>query len=218
MTHELVHMAFPSLPDDQHWMEEGLSTYIEPVARVQAGELPAKRIWADMVHDMPKGEPRSDDHGLDQTHTWGRTYWGGAMFCLAADVAIRKQTADRKGLRDALRAIVAAGGTIDHDWPLPQALEVGDKATGTTVLMDLYRKWGQSPETMDLDALWRDLGIVKGEGGLKFCRRSAGQGKGFDHDALIGRNCSMADSHKLGGLLSPEHNGATWPILRKSLA
>src|SRR6202007_2508514 len=35
MTHELVHMAFPSLPDDQHWMEEGLATYVEPIARVQ---------------------------------------------------------------------------------------------------------------------------------------------------------------------------------------
>ena len=42
MTHELVHMAFPSLPDDQHWMEEGLSTYVEPVARVQTGELKAE--------------------------------------------------------------------------------------------------------------------------------------------------------------------------------
>src|SRR5437588_6535238 len=32
-THELVHLGFPSLPDDQHWMEEGLATYIAPVAR-----------------------------------------------------------------------------------------------------------------------------------------------------------------------------------------
>ena len=28
-------MAFPSLPDDQHWMEEGLATYVEPIARVE---------------------------------------------------------------------------------------------------------------------------------------------------------------------------------------
>ena len=77
MTHELDHMAFPSLPDDQHWMEEGLATYIEPIARVQTGELQPKQIWHDMVRDMHKGEPAEGDQGVDHTHTWGRTYWGG---------------------------------------------------------------------------------------------------------------------------------------------
>ena len=110
MTHELVHMAFPSLPDDNHWMEEGQATYIEPVARVMTGELKAEDIWRDMVRDMPKGEPQgADDQGVDHTHTWARTYWGGALFCLVADVEIRRETNNRKGLRDALRAVVAAG-------------------------------------------------------------------------------------------------------------
>jgi hypothetical protein len=168
MTHELVHMAFPSLPDDQHWMEEGLATYVEPIARVQAGTLPAKQIWSDMVRDMPKGEPRSDDRGMDRTHTWGRTYWGGAMFCLVADVTIRQQTGNRKGLQDALRAIVTAGGTIDNKWPLGQALKVGDQATGTTVLSDLYQKWGDTPQTVDLPGLWTELGIVRKEGAIEF--------------------------------------------------
>ena len=93
-----------------------------------------------MMHDMHKGEPAADDLGLDHTHTWGRTYWGGAMFCLVADVEIRRETGNRKGLREALRAIVASGGTIDHDWSLPQALEIGDRATGTHVLDRYVRK------------------------------------------------------------------------------
>jgi hypothetical protein len=168
MTHELVHMAFPSLPDDQHWMEEGLSTYVEPIARVQTGELEAKMIWSDMIKGMPKGEPGPGDQGMDNTHTWGRTYWGGALFCLVADIEIRKQTANRKGLQDALRAIVAAGGTIDHNWPLPQALAIGDKATGTTVLEDQYKKWGGNPMPVDLEKLWRDLGVRNGQDGAIF--------------------------------------------------
>ena len=146
ITHELVHMAFPTLPDDQHWMEEGLATYIEPIARVQAGELPAKQIWRDMLDGMPKGEPAPGDEGLDRTHTWGRTYWGGALFCLVADVQIRIATGNRKGLQDALRAIVAAGGTIDQNWPLTRALEIGDKATGTHVLTEQYRSSSTSPQ------------------------------------------------------------------------
>jgi hypothetical protein len=32
LTHEFVHLAIPSLPDDQHWLEEGIATYVEPIA------------------------------------------------------------------------------------------------------------------------------------------------------------------------------------------
>jgi hypothetical protein len=39
MTHEFVHMALSSLPDESNWLEEGLATYVEPVARAQAGQL-----------------------------------------------------------------------------------------------------------------------------------------------------------------------------------
>jgi hypothetical protein len=167
-THELVHMAFPSLPREQHWMEEGLATYVEPIARVETGELTARRIWSDMVRDMHKGEPAADDKGLDHTHTWGRTYWGGAMFCLVADVEIRRETGNRKGLRDALRAVVAGGGTIDHDWSLLKALEIGDRATGTHVLTEMYAKWKDTPTPVDLDKLWSDLGIHSTTNGIEF--------------------------------------------------
>jgi hypothetical protein len=168
MTHELDHMAFPSLPDDQHWMEEGLATYVEPIARVESGELKPQQIWHDMVRDMHKGEPAEGDQGLDHTHTWGRTYWGGAMFCLVADVEIRRQTGNKKGLQDALRAIVAQGGAIDHEWPLDKALAIGDKATGTHVLSEQYAKWKAAPVTVDLDKLWADLGIRWNGGAVEF--------------------------------------------------
>jgi hypothetical protein len=164
-THELTHMAFPSLPREQHWMEEGLATYIEPIARVQTGELKAEQIWQDMVHGMPQGEPAAGDEGMDHTQTWGRTYWGGALFCLMADVEIRRQTGNKKGLQDALRAVVAAGGTIDHDWPLDKALAIGDQATGTHVLTAQYAAWKDSPSPVDLQKLWAELGVHAPAGG-----------------------------------------------------
>ena len=167
-THELVHMAFPSMPDDQHWIEEGLATYIEPIARVMTGELTAQTIFADMVRDMPKGEPGANDEGIDHTHTWGRTYWGGALFCLVADVEIRRETKNRKSLQDALRAIVAAGGTIDRDWDLPRALAIGDQATGTHVLIEMYNEWKDKPVPVDLPRLWNELGVVSDANGIRF--------------------------------------------------
>lgn len=171
-THELVHSAFPSMPDEQHWIEEGLATYVEPIARVMTGELKPEKIWGDMMRDMHQGEPAAGDQGVDHTHTWGRTYWGGAMFCLAADVEIRRETHNRKGLQDALRAIVDAGGTIDHDWDLPKALAVGDQATRTHVLTQMYDAWKDKPVTVDLPKLWSDLGIQSGPDGIEFVNKA----------------------------------------------
>ncbi len=167
-THELVHMAFPQMPDDQHWIEEGTATYIEPLARVMTGELTAKSVWRDMVRGMPQGEPAAGDVGMNHTHTWGRTYWGGGLFCMVADVEIRRATGNRKGLRDALQAIVAQGGTIDHDWSLDQAFAVGDRATGTTVLTEMYAAWKDKPVQVDLPKLWAELGITTNSGAIEF--------------------------------------------------
>jgi len=168
ITHELVHTALASLPDDQHWLEEGLASYVEPIARVQAGEFSAETIWTDMMHGMVNGEPGPDDRGLNNTHTWGRTYWGGALFCLVADVQIRRQTGNRRGLQDALRAIVNAGGTIDKEWPLSRLLSIGDQATGVSVLSSMYAHWSVAPVQVDLAELWTQLGIHRSERGLTF--------------------------------------------------
>jgi hypothetical protein len=168
LTHEMIHLAFPNMPRDQHWIEEGISTYVEPIARAQAGQMTAAAVWRDYARDMPKGQPDSGDEGLDNTHTWGRTYWGGALFCLAADVQIREKTHNKKGLQDALRAIRNSGGVIDQDWEIEQAFSVGDKATGTTVLRDLYRKWNNKPVTVGLDSLWKKLGVELKDGRVIF--------------------------------------------------
>ena len=161
LTHEMVHFAFPSVPERNHWIEEGSATYIEPIARAKAGILSPSRAWFEMVRDMPHGLPGPGDRGLDNTHSWGRTYWGGALFCLLADVEIRKRTATAKGLPDAMRAINLAGGTIAADWPLERALDIGDKATDGKTLMELYEKMRATPVPVDLPALWKQLGIER---------------------------------------------------------
>lgn len=159
LTHEMTHLAFPDMPDEQHWLEEGLATYIEPVARAQAGQLPVDAVWRQFIRDMPKGQPGYGDAGLDHTPTWGRTYWGGAMFCLLADVRIRERTHNRKGLQDALRAIVDHGGTIAQNWDISKALAIGDQDTGTRVLQELYGEMRDKPAPVDLDQLWTKLGL-----------------------------------------------------------
>jgi len=168
LVHEMIHLAFPSMEDDQHWIEEGISTYVEPVARARKGGLSVQEVWRTFVRDMPKGEPAAGDQGLDSTHTWGRTYWGGAIFCLLADVRIRERTKNRQGLEDALRGINHGGGNITEDWEIGKALAMGDKATGTTVLRDLYKEMRDKPAPADLDQLWKKLGIAVNDGTVTF--------------------------------------------------
>lgn len=163
MTHEMVHLAFPSVPEQHHWIEEGIATYVEPIARAQIGDLTAAKVWRDMLDGMPRGLPDTGDRGLDHTHTWGRTYWGGALFCMLADVEIHRRTNNREGLQDALRAIAKSASMLD-DWPLARALKVGDDATGVPVLAQLYDKMKDAPYDPNLPRLWKSLGVtVAGE-------------------------------------------------------
>ena len=168
LTHEMVHYGFPSMDRDHHWIEEGSATYIEPIARAAVGNLTVAQVWGDMVRFMPQGLPAGGDEGLDHTHTWGRTYWGGALFCLLADVGIRRQSRNRKGLVDALRAVNHAGGNIEYDWPLERALQMGDKATGTKELMTLYGQMADKPMPVDLPDLWKQLGVRREGGQVTF--------------------------------------------------
>ena len=166
LTHEMVHLAFPSMMgDEHHWIEEGSAVYVEPIARIRAGHWTALEMWHDLVRDMPKGQPKAGDEGLDHTHTWGRTYWGGALFCFVADVEIRKQTKNKKGLEDALRGVLDAGGDIRVDWELEKALKIGDQAVGLDVLEKLYAEWKDKPVQVDLPAMWKELGVEVGPDG-----------------------------------------------------
>jgi hypothetical protein len=161
LPHEMIHLAFPDVADNHHWIEEGISVYVEPFARVRARHMDVNQMWFEVVRDMPKGLPGPGDQGLDHTHTWGRTYWGGALFCLLADIEIHQKTENKKGLQDALRGILDAGGNISQDWDLQKALEVGDQATGVSVLMPLYEKMKDQPHPVDLAAIWAQLGIER---------------------------------------------------------
>ncbi len=159
MVHEMVHLAFPRLKMRHNWLAEGLAVYVESIARIHSGDLTEEFVWREFVERMPRGLPKAGEQGLDNTHSWGRTYWGGAIFCLLADVGIRKQSANAKGLQHALRAVNAA---VDFNtmWPIEKALETGDAAIGGSALMDLYARMKDKPENPDLDVLWKDMGVM----------------------------------------------------------
>jgi hypothetical protein len=159
LVHEMTHLALPEVGDDHAWLSEGLAVYVEGVARVQAGNRTQLDVWEEEIQSMPRGLPQPGDRGLDHTHTWGRTYWGGAMFCLLADVEIHRRTQNRFGLQDAMRAIARDSGGLPTEWPIERVLKTGDAAVGVPVLEELYDQMKDKPVTPDLMGLWRKLGI-----------------------------------------------------------
>ena len=167
LTHEMVHLAFPSLKA-QPWLEEGLATYVEPIARAKAGVAPPRDVWRWLLWGLPKGLPDGRDRGLDSADSWGRTYWGGALFCFLADVEIRRVTHNRRSLGDALRAILDACGGISTRSTIDAVVAAGDAAVGHPVLRQLYDRLGRAPGTVDLPALFRLLGVDGSPGALRF--------------------------------------------------
>jgi hypothetical protein len=163
LTHEFIHLATPTLPRRYAWFMEGAATYVEPLARARTGLLAVDALWEGLIEGLPNGLPRAGDGGLDVTHTWGRKYWGGALFFLLADLEIRERSQGRRSLDDGLRGMLAEGGDVRAGWTLEQALDAADRGVGEelNVLSRLHAAQGTTPVTVDLEALFRRLGVSR---------------------------------------------------------
>ena len=104
LVHELIHLGFPNLPRPQAWLEEGLSTYVEPVIRARVGIRTEQQLWTEFVENLPGG---LSDGALNTSGSWASTYWGGAAFYFLADVMIRDRSGGKKSLADVLTVPVA---------------------------------------------------------------------------------------------------------------
>ena len=158
LVHEMVHTALPNLPRRALWLQEGSATWIEPVARAQVGDLPIAEVWSQAIKGMPKGVS-SFGRGMDGTRDWGLLYWGGAVFWLEAEIAIYQQSQGRFLLCDALRAVNRESGGIRAEWSPEKMMAVGDRATGTTALTNLYETFSDRGFNGSLSELFARLGI-----------------------------------------------------------
>lgn len=166
LCHEMVHLAVPDMPYQQRWLEEGIATYVEPLIRRKLGEVSAKRFWSDLVDGLPNGLADVETAGLDGNHSWGATYWGGALFCLMVDVRLRTESHNQHTLQEALRAVVAKGN-ITRSWTLSEFLDTADAAVHSQVLEQVHAELGQGGR-VDLDQLWKKLGVRKQSGHILF--------------------------------------------------
>lgn len=172
--HELFHLGTPSFVGEGHWLEEGLATYYEPVLRERARWMREEDLWRHFAREMPRGLRRDGaPPSLEDRDDIDSTYWGGALFALQADVRIREATRGARSLDDVLRASLARLGDATHAATVADFVRLGDEATGTRVLADLYARDAVAGEPVDLDALWRSLGVARNPDGSVVLRDDA---------------------------------------------
>jgi predicted metalloprotease with PDZ domain len=160
VVHELFHLGTPSFVGEGRWLEEGLATYYEPVARERAGWMTETDLWSHFVREMPRGlRSPGDAPDLEDRDDTDATYWGGALFALLADVNIRTASQGARSLDDVLRAVLDREGDATHASRLVDFLRDGDAAAGNHELTAVYASWAVRGENPDLDGLWKRLGI-----------------------------------------------------------
>lgn len=169
LVHELFHVGSPSFQGEGKWLDEGLATYFEPLIRARAGFIPESEVWREFLAAMRRGLPAMTEHGLERAQSYADTYWGGGLFCLMADVEARRRSAGRVGLEDGVRAVLAAGGIASEVWPLSRSLTLAERALPGPLLVPLAERHALHGSPVDLDGLFRDLGVfLDPDGAVRF--------------------------------------------------
>jgi hypothetical protein len=63
------------------------------------------------------------------------------------------------GLQTALQAILQKTGGYRNEAKIEDVFKIGDEATGTLVLQNLYQKSRTTAQMTDLGLLWQQLGV-----------------------------------------------------------
>ena len=170
LVHELIHSGMPFIRGRATWFMEGSATYIEPIIRARAGWKSEEEVWKEWVDNMPMGEGVFA-RGLSQAA--GReNYWGGALFMLLADLAIRRDSNGARGLEDCFAGALWLGlGGADRVG-MDAYAQACDSATGTTAMTRLLDRHFYNAAPVDLAALWKQLGVALAGGRIVFDDRA----------------------------------------------
>jgi hypothetical protein len=169
LVHEMLHLGTPFMRDTGAWLNEGIATYVEPIVRFRAGWKTEDEIWREWIENMPRGLDAMGPGGLAAARG-GEVYWGGALYLLLADVAIRERTKGERGIEDGLIALLDGGGDVMAGGETLPALAIADRGIGGTTMSDLARRYLQpGGAAIDLDGLWQRLGVrLAGDGGITY--------------------------------------------------
>lgn len=168
--HELSHLFHPYLGERGRWLAEGLASYYQNVLRARAGVLSTDSAWERLDAGFRRGAAahagtRMDAMGRQRGGTM-RVYWAGAAYWLEADLALRRDadtSLDAVLDRYARCCLRGTASVAPEDF----VAEL-DRIAGGDAFTTLYARYAGSREFPSLDSAYRQLGIERTDGGLRF--------------------------------------------------
>ena len=167
LVHELAHLLHPVIEASDRWLSEGIASYYQNVLRARAGMLSARSAWEELhagfergIRGTPRGRSLAEvSETMMRDHTFMRVYWSGAAIALLADVELRRRSGGAQSLDTALSAFSDCCLPTARSWSAREWMQQLDRLSGTTVFMELYRRYVDSDDFPDLGSLYAELGL-----------------------------------------------------------
>ena len=115
-------------------------------------------MWREWVTQMPRGAP-GFPMGLANISGPPYVYWTGATVMLLADIGMRRATKGAKGLEDCLGGVLWNGLDAAKRTTVDEFVRACDRASETDVMSGLLQEHMFKQQPVDLDALWKQLGV-----------------------------------------------------------
>ena len=176
--HELSHLLHPYLGDRGAWLAEGLATYYQNVLRARSGLLTPAQAWEQLDAGFARGQRDTPAHAdldleraaatMGERHDFMRIYWSGTAYWLGVDVELRRASANRLSVDEALRRFDACCLPSYRRWEPADFVAKLDALLGTDVFAPRFREFRARHDFPDSASLYAALGIVRDGESLRF--------------------------------------------------
>ncbi|WP_117314719.1 serine hydrolase [Chromatocurvus halotolerans] len=149
-SHELSHLLIPYLGEADSWFAEGFASYLQYQVMRHMGEMDAAGITgayrermarARLSYRLPDIPLAAASRELRRAGAYPTYYWGGAVYFLLADTALRQGSGG--GLSNLLRAYVAC--CRERHTRVAGLVEEFDRIAGEPLFSGLLREFRERP-------------------------------------------------------------------------
>lgn len=179
--HELSHLFHPYMGGRGAWLAEGLATYYQNVLRARAGLLSPAQAWGQIDagfargrKDIRGGGPTLEAAGDADSPAYMRVYWSGTAYWLEVDAELRRASANRLSVDEALKRFDACCLPSYKRWEPADFVARLDAVLGTDVFTRRFREFRTRRDFPDLKALYAELGIRNEGDTLRFDDNASG--------------------------------------------
>lgn len=168
--HELSHLAMPLFQRRDTWLSEGFASYYQEVLRARAGLQTPLEAWRRLDGGFDRGRfgtagrqtLRDASADMRNSGAYHRVYWSGAAFMLEADMRLRAAGAS---LDEAVAANTEAFIERTGAWRGEGLTERLDRVPGRSLTRRLYESYARLRRFPDVERLYAQLGLVRGDDG-----------------------------------------------------